>query len=136
MLPTKQGQVAEIKFCYEAIKRGFEVLRPIDHGSRYDAVVRIDNSKFLKVQIKSTSKDLDKKPGRYQFQTSHGADNKKSYQKENVDVFCFYIISLDIMYFIPIEYLPKTKKISVNPTSNKCKYIGFKENWQILQKAN
>ena len=81
---NNSGWIAEYKFANGCMERGIEVSFPLLHSSIYDCIIDY-KGKLLKIQVKSTGKDLAKNRSTVQV-SFHG-----NYPKDKVDYFAIYV---------------------------------------------
>lgn len=131
-MSNRVGNIGEAALVLKAIKNGFRVLTPFINTLPYDVV--LDNyTRFIKIQVK-TSKTLAKGYKHriaFRFSTTHNIA-KNLYDASEVDFFAFYIVNLDIFYFIPINKI-NYKTLTLFPFDETNKFNEFKDNWEILR---
>ena len=129
-MSSYQGKIAENIFANECIKRNYEILNPVIDRHGYDFVIRSD--KYLRIQVKSTSKPDKRNPNKltYKIQCRKGATSR-AYEPDDFDYLAAYIIPLDMWYILPMSCLNKTT-IRINPDSDKCKFKQYKEAWDLI----
>lgn len=127
------GDLGEISFMLRAKKAGYSVLTAYSSDSKYDCVLE-KGGKFFKVQVKSTSTTHYYKDNSryYKIICSNGCDNKKKYNKSDVDYFAFFIMELDMFYIIP-HCEVKSKTVKLKPDSQNCKYSKYKEAYNLIK---
>lgn len=131
-LPVKTlGSVAELKFQYEALRRGLQVSVPITDNLKYDVIIANDRGKVFRVQIKSCQNVEKKHLQNYRFNTSSGATGKLKYSVEDVDIFALYIFPLDLFYFIPIKQITGIST-RVNPADKNHRYEIYRDFWRTF----
>lgn len=127
----KIGDVGEIAFSLRASINGFTVLQPYSQHTSYD--LAIDNgSNIIRIQVKTTTKKCSRNNNGYRFSCSYGSEEKKKYNKDDVDFIAAYIVPLEIFYIVPIEII-NSKNFKVYPDKLCHKYSKYKENWDILK---
>ncbi len=132
-----QGELVELKFLIECLKRKIKVAIVYGDNAPYDCVT--DGKKgLLKVQVKSTSrKEKAYGQNRFHLSCAHGAKSKKPYHLKDTDIIAAYIIPEEAWYLIPIAELNGKKTLALYPhrqTSRAAygKYEKWKERWDIL----
>ena len=130
-LNTRQrGQLAELAFMRKAASLGFAVSRPWQEGERYDVIVRAD-SIFWRVQVKSVLTRHQSRPSHH-VQTVTGRD-RRTYSITEIDFLAAYIFEKDIWYILPAATIATRQGIHVRPESPKCRYLQFREAWDLLK---
>jgi len=124
---SQEGARAELRFMEEAIARGFSVCRPfVDRA--YDFLLE-KQGRFCRVQVKSTSIPAAK-DGSFKFSTYRGASKSTKYTKDDIDVFAFYIGSLNSFYIVPVEKIDQVT-IRIYPHKSDHALSSFQGNWYI-----
>jgi len=122
-----RGQIAELEFKLQAIKRGFRISTPHGDNDPYDFILD-SNSKLYRVQVKSSSAYF--KGGRkYKFNTSHCSSHRKPYTKDDIDFFALYVVPLNTFHIIPIEETKGQMTFGLYDSE-----IRFKEAWHLFGK--
>lgn len=131
-----KGIKCELECAIKLIEVGLIVSVPYGNTSRYDLVVDIGNSKFLRIQCKTAHLNDN---GGYTICTANqqftaSARNVKHYTKEQIDFICSIIENQLVV--IPVELIEKSKsKIfrSHNnpPKNNLCSTINWIEDYTI-----
>lgn len=135
-----QGELAELKFYYEAFNRGITVSKPFGDNQKYDFITD-NNGRLKRVQVKSvsTKTKTSTKRKKYRPLIAHGRNTKKLYTKNQVDLICIFIIPEDVFYLVPIEKV-NVIRLTLYPNGNfnkkhhrgAGKYEEFKEAWNLL----
>jgi hypothetical protein len=129
------GEVCEMLFAVQAMKRGLIVSKPL-HNVKYDFIV--DNgTSLVRVQVKSTRSVTSRPNAKYKaygVMVAHGFKSKKLYDKNHIDVFAIYVQPENAWFFIPVEDL-NASKISVLLEGGS-KYVQYLEAWKFLTKTN
>lgn len=125
-----QGELVELKFYFKAYQEGFIASKPFGDNARYDFVVDY-KGRLCRIQVKSTNNVNQR--NRYRFMTGYGHKNKTCYTKEDIDCLVGYIISEDIWYIFPVEYLENRPTLSVYPYNKDHETNLFRENWDLLK---
>jgi hypothetical protein len=127
-LTTKQkGDVAEYAVLLEALKLGYNVLKPIGDRLPYDFVFEI-NGKFIKIQVKSAYKDgnswiVDTR----RTKTNRRVMKRTRYTNTEVDFVIAYIEDINKFHLITIADFNKYKSgYTINITKKPL------DNWNIL----
>ena len=120
-LRNHRGQIAELRFWVEALRRGVVVSRP-HHGARYDFIVDC-GSRLWRVQVKST---VQKWRRGYQITTIPSGG---PYTRREVDFIAAYITPEKEWYIIPLRALNGVATVCLGPRSRLAKY---REAWHLL----
>jgi hypothetical protein len=129
MHSTSIGIIAEKKFALQCLERGISVLTPLIDENGFDYVIQ-RGSTYDKIQVKSTLSHDKRNPNSYRFSIKRGASSYK-YRKGDYDLLVCYIFELDIFYIIPFSFIA-SRTIRINPTSIKCKFLKYKEAWNLI----
>lgn len=128
---TRLGDIAEVEFVAEALRRGFIVSKPQSSNEVYDFI--LDSGKRLyRVQVKSSAYlyvDADKEVG-VQFQVrKYGSDKKggNNYTAADIDILACYVSAKHFWHFLPIEKLGRASTMRFNFNGNKPR-----DNWEIF----
>ena len=105
-MSKNQGDMAEVAFTLECLKRGYSISEPVGDNQKYDRIVDV-KGRLLKIQIKSCSRTLKSRTKNpcWRFTTGHGQKSKSRYLLSDVDVFALYIIEKDLWVIIPNDNL-------------------------------
>ena len=128
---TVKGDIAELKFAYEARRRGFNVNFPAGSDSEYDCIIESKGNIF-RVQIKST-KTKEKDKNCYRINATYGSKRDKIYSKEVCDLIAVYVNDIDSFYLIPVEALASsTIRVYPDDPNFKDGYEQYQDNWKGL----
>lgn len=130
------GKLAEMQFDIECAKRELICSWPSIDKNGYDCIV--DSGSLLKVQIKSTMytrKDPKRNEQQYKIMVQKGKSGKDAYSKNDFNILAVYIHPTNDWYFIPYLEI-HNRCISINPKSNRSKYIKYKNNWDYLSSSS
>lgn len=102
----QQGNLGEISALKEFLKYGFKVSLPFGDNTSYDLIVEDNSNTLYKIQVKSS--EQINKDGVYKFSTSKKRINTqrnytKVYEKNEVDYFVLYGVSLDELYILKFD---------------------------------
>ena len=100
---TRKGDIAELKFAYEAKKRNYNISFPAGADSEYDLILE-HKGNTSRVQVKSV-KAIEENRDAYRVNVTRGTKKNKLYTKEDCDVVAVYVHDMDCFYFIPVERL-------------------------------
>jgi len=116
--PADIGCLTEAIITTEMLRRGYEVLRPVAHHSRYDLVVMIDNE-FKTAQCKTGRHESGLvKFNAYSQTIAKGKLHRRSYHDE-VDIFLVYCQDINGLYLVPVNISPKgTCTLRIDPAKN------------------
>jgi hypothetical protein len=129
-----KGLYAEKLFEVEALKRGFNLSKPVNPTSRYDYLIDL-GYRILRVQIKSTiryAENNKKKTFNIKLHWVGEGKKVKKYTKEEVDIFAVYIEPLNMWYIIPQEKIGDTKHITLRPDGNSI-YNVYDDAWYLIE---
>ena len=126
------GTAGEQFFAYRALEEGLHVAQPLGDNLPYDLLVD-SGLEILRLQIKTTTTEVEGKPGKYGFALQHGG-NGSSYQDDTVDFFALVVLPLHTVHVVP--------KSSMNGRVKACVYPGnpnsaglleiYREAWGVL----
>lgn len=124
------GDLAELQFAKECLKRNILCSKPVSNSYPYDFIV--DSGTLKRVQVKA-SNNFKTRNKEYTINTKRSG-KARAYGINQVDVFAIYLYSLDIWYFIPSQELEGKTSIALNPTvlNTTNKYEKYRLNWKIL----
>ena len=134
-----KGDIAEQAVIFQALKKEWNVLKPIGDRLPYDLVLHINNV-FVRIQVKSAW--WDKNGKNFCIDTRRSKTNRKHYliERYNVNDFDFAVIfiePLDIYYIMPIEiflsYKSSITLIEENKRQRKPKSAEFRNNWNLIE---
>ena len=101
ILPAKTiGTAGEQFFAYRALEEGLHVVQPLGDNLPYDLLVD-SGLEILRLQIKTTTTEVEGKPGKFGFVLQHGGDGS-SYQDGTVDFFGLVVLPLTTIYIVPV----------------------------------
>jgi hypothetical protein len=125
------GKLAEMQFCIDAAKRGFNVSIPQSDFTGYDLVIESNSKKLYKIQVKSTRQ---KSEGRncYKVSVARGSQSKKTYKKNELDFFAVYIYEINQWYLIPFNVV-KSINVRIYPSKPTHVYSQFQEAWHLIK---
>ena len=104
------GAVGVARIAGALFRNGYSVLTPMEDFVGYDLVAE-KNGKFIRVQVKTTSKPENEK-NHYRFMTSNGCDSKTLYTKQKVDVLVAWAMDEDLFWVLrPSDWKRPTKKL-------------------------
>ena len=107
-----RGCIAEYNFANECMKRGIEVSFPLLHSSIYDCIIDF-KGRLLKIQVKSTGKDIAKNRSTVQV-SFHG-----TYPKDKVDYFAIYVDIYDGFFIFPNNGTQQAIRLSMDNINSK-----------------
>lgn len=133
--PKRRGEWVELQFMARAAAHGLTVSKPWGDCARYDFIVE-SRGKFHRVQVKSTTNAKD---GAYLCNTAsvNPYENfARSYTREQIDFFAFYIIPEDVWFIVPIAAMGGAKyAVYLNPRRSRGKYFRYLEAWHLLNRG-
>ncbi len=137
-----KGDIAEQAVVLFALKKSWNVLKPIGDRLSYDLVLDIEGC-FIKIQVKSAW--FDEKRKNYVVDTRRTKTNRKVmkrdfYKNEDFDFAILYIQDLDVFYIMPVEvfisYGSEIHLIETDKRQRKPKSADYRNAWSlILQRA-
>lgn len=142
-MPNKkqQGNLGEISALKEFLKYGFKVSLPFGDNTSYDLIVEDNSNTLYKIQVKSS--EQINKDGVYKFSTSKKRINTqgnytKSYEKNEVDYFVLYGVSLDELYILKFDEVGTNDTcIRVEPPKRKGETIPkMREDYLFSKRVN
>jgi hypothetical protein len=119
---VQRGQIAELRFWVEALRRGVVVSRP-HHGARYDFIVDC-GSRLWRVQVKSTGVKVQRT---YRV-NAFGTSVRNRYSRREVDFIAAYVTPRKEWYIIPLRAVKSTAAV-LSPTGRLGRY---REAWHLL----
>jgi len=126
---VRLGAIGVQKVSTRLMEQGFLVSLPI-YDDGYDLVTDW-KGRMLRVQVKTTIGGEDGHRRKLKFFAIRGPGfghmQKRLYTKVDCDVFAFLNTTLDALFIIPREKLPRTKSIYLEPN---CKW---RDNWNVLK---
>ena len=86
-----------------------------------------------RIQIKTTTTEIQGKPGKYALTLNRGADSA-SYDADTIDFFGLVILPLHTIYIVPQESLDGRVKAYVYPLNSEStgQLEVYRENWNLL----
>ena len=106
--------------------------QPLGDNLPYDLLVDSDQE-ILRLQIKTTTTEVEGKPGKFGFALQHGG-NGSSYQDDTIDFFGLVVLPLTTIYIVPQSSMNGRIKAYVYPDNSD--FVGrlerYKENWLLL----
>lgn len=118
---VQRGQIAELRFWVEALRRGVVVSRP-HQQARYDFIVDCGR-RLWRVQVKSTSTKVQ---GGYHA-TTFG--HRRPYSRQEMDFLAVYVTPLKEWYIIPRSALRGRRSLYFGPNAGVSRY---REAWHLL----
>lgn len=104
--PKVQGELAELKFMYEAYRLGLVISKPYGDNQKYDFITD-HNGVLNRVQVKSVG--VKNKNRCYVGHMQHGHDSKLKYETGDYDIAAILIIPEEVWYIIPSDKISSTK---------------------------
>ena len=104
------GAVGVARVAGALFRNGYSVLVPMEDFAGYDLVAE-KNGKFLRIQVKTTSKTEGDKTY-YRFMTSKGCDSKAAYTRDKIDILVAWAMDEDLFWVLkPSNLSGPTKKL-------------------------
>ena len=106
--------------------------QPLGDNLPYDLLVD-SGHEILRLQIKTTTIEVEGKPGKYGFVLQHGG-NGSSYQDDTIDFFGLVVLPLTTIYIVPQSSMNGRVKAYVYPgnTDSIGRLEVYRENWDLL----
>ena len=133
ILPAKTiGTAGEQFFAYRALEEGLHVAQPLGDNLPYDLLVD-SGLEILRLQIKTTTTEVEGKPGKFGFVLQHGG-NGSSYQDGTVDFFGLVVLPLRTIYIVPKSSMNGRIKAYVYPENTDSNGLleTYREAWGVL----
>lgn len=120
---TDRGSVGEARAIYEFVKRGWIVSTPINDKAKYDLVVD-DNTRLLKVQVKTTTKKTPSGGYEVRLESSYAnRNNSVRTPRSDADYDAVFILAeTGDVWFIPTSDLEDARSSVVVGTLRWEKY--------------
>ena len=128
----KRGELAELAFIHKAASLGLTVAKPYGDSEPYDFIV-YSGPKFLKIQVKSTSKLVH---GGYPLNSRRRRKGQRlPYTANEIDFLIAYVTPENAWFVIPIQALLSHPSIRLYPSgSNRQGHFDqYREAWHLLQ---
>jgi hypothetical protein len=128
----KRGELAELAFILKAASLGLAVAKPYGDSEPYDFIV-YSGPKFLKIQVKSTSKLLH---GGYPLNSRRRRKGQRvPYTANEIDFLIAYIAPENAWFVIPIQALLSHPSIRLYPrgSDRQGHFDQYREAWSLLQ---
>lgn len=128
-MSIKLGAIGVQKVSTKLMEQGFLVSLPV-YDDGYDLITDW-RGKMVRVQVKTTIGGEDCRRRKLKFLAIRGPGfghmKKRLYNKGDCDAFIFLNTTLDALFVVPREKLPRTKSIYLEPN---CKW---RDNWGCLK---
>lgn len=133
-----KGDIAEQAVVLQALKKGWNVLKPIGDRLSYDLVFEIEG-RFLKIQVKSAW--FDEKRQNYVVDNRRTKTNRRvmlreKYSETDFDFAIIYLEEIQIFYIIPvgifISYSSEIHLVESEKRQRKPKSADYREAWHLL----
>lgn len=115
----RRGSQYEAAFMAQALKHGLDILESYGDYMPYDIVVHNTDGRLIRVQVKGTNSQIDKRPG-YKIFASCGNANRVALSPAKVDVLAAYVEPEDMWYLIPVVKL----KGNISPAGRRRRWRG------------
>ena len=125
------GDLAELQFAKECLKRNILCSKPVSNSYPYDFIT--DSGTLKRVQVKA-SNNFKTRNKEYTINLKRSG-KAIAYNSAQVDILAIYLYSLNIWYFIPSFEIDQKTCIALNPTvlNTTNKYEKYRENWNLLK---
>jgi PD-(D/E)XK endonuclease len=133
-----RGDIAEQAAILHALRRGWEVLRPIGDRLPYDLVFDVGAS-FVKVQIKCAW--YDESRGNYVVDNRRTKTNRRfmvreGYDSSDFDFALAYIADLDLFYVFPVDvfigYASEIHLVETDKRQRKPRSANYRDAWHLI----
>jgi hypothetical protein len=133
-----RGDIAEQAAVIHALRRGWEVLKPIGDRLPYDLVFDVGKV-LVKVQVKCAW--FDEQRGNYVVDNRRTKTNRRMMVREAYDTSDFdfalaYIEELDLFYVFPVEvfisYASEIHLVEVDKRQRKPRSATYRDAWQLI----
>lgn len=132
-----QGEISELVFACEAVKRGAVVSRPVIQ-CHYDLLVDI-GGRVSRVQVKSTAAPLEQsKDGYWVYRPHlfHGRKIKKYYTVAETDYVACHLVDINMWYFLPVASIGDRGSVRIAPEDPNEEFNIYKNAWIVMSKVN
>ena len=132
------GKRQEYRAVAELLNRGYDVYMPLVDDKQIDCVLRIDDNRYLDIQIKARSKHVQ----------APGVFTGKCFKPRDTYFFIFYSEPIDTYWIIPSRKLKEYVKFDINgrfpitlaskvkgkdKICPRKKYLEYKNNFELLK---
>lgn len=133
------GDIAEQAAVLHALKRGWEVLKPVGDRLPYDLVFDVDRS-LVKIQVKSAW--FHESSGNYVVDNRRTKTNRRrmlreAYTASDFDFALVYLAPLDLFYIFPVEvfiaYTSEIHIVEAEKRQRKPRSTQYRDAWQLIQ---
>ncbi len=133
-----KGDVAEQAAIFQALKRGWGVLKPIGDRLPYDLVFDV-NGTFVKVQVKCAWFDAAR--DNYVVDNRRTKTNRRvmlrdAYTTSDFDFALAYIQDLDLFYIFPVQvfigYASEVHMVEADKRQRKPQSAEYREAWELI----
>ncbi len=133
-----KGDIAEQAVILQALKKGWNILKPIGDRLPYDLVFEIEG-RFIKIQVKSAW--FDTKRQNFVVDTRRTKTNRREmlrekYSESDFDFAIIYLEEIQIFYIIPvgvfISYSSEIHLVESEKRQRKPKSADYREAWHLL----
>ncbi|HUO17714.1 MAG TPA: group I intron-associated PD-(D/E)XK endonuclease [Verrucomicrobiae bacterium] len=130
--PKRVGEIGELEFIQQAIRKGFRVSKPWGESDPYDAITDW-KGRLLRVQVKATEA-ISKNQG-YSVHASVLVKNKHiALTHRDIDVLAAYLVPEDAWYIVPVERFVPLKSLWFSPGNAKSRFEKFRDAWHWLKR--
>jgi hypothetical protein len=132
LTPSQKGSIAEAAIVAEAIKLGISVLKPVNEGLGYDLIFELAGG-FVRVQCKWIVRRRDVLVVPFvSRRRCAGGFVQKRYTRNEIDAFAGYAAEVDKCYFLPVDWFPQSRAVSLGPAvNNQHKGINWAEAYEF-----
>ena len=133
-----KGDIAEQAAVLHALKRGWEVLKPIGDRSPCDLIFGV-NGNFIKVQVKSAW--YDRKRLNYVVDNRRTKTNRRQmvrskYEPSDFDFALVYLEDLDLFYIFPVDvfisYSSEIHLVEADKRQRKPQSAKYRDAWHLI----
>ena len=133
-----KGDIAEQAAILEALKRNWNVLRPIGDNLPYDLVFDVSGV-LVKIQVKSAW--FDESSDNYVVDNRRTKTNRRimirdEYQESDFDFALVYLADCNLFYIFPVEvfisYGSEIHMVETDKRQRKPKSTEFRDAWKLI----
>ena len=132
------GDIAEQAVVLQALRNGWEVLKPVGDRLPYDLVLDVDGT-FVKIQVKSAW--FDSSRNNYVVDNRRTKTNRRvmvrdKYKVSDFDFAVAYIPDLDVFYVFPVDvftsYASEIHLVEADKRQRKPKSVTYRGAWKLI----
>jgi hypothetical protein len=133
-----RGDIAEQAAILHAMKRGWEVLKPVGDRLSYDLALDVGGH-LVKVQVKCAWFDVGR--GNYVADNRRTRTNRRvmlreAYKPSDFDFALVYIEQLDLFYVFPVDvfigYASEIHLVEADKRQRKPQSVNYRDAWELV----